>query len=179
MFLHQVEEIDGDSPLTRVREATNVLAMLCNKCRTLVTAVTLDPLFATTEFYMLQTSGSETVPEMSPLRHFEDQQRKTWCAVVVLAAVCSLTVSLATRYSSSWDVSAPKVKTVEAHPTPEAKRQRLDKDAANWVPPLVCFDVSRSPSSYRQTAPAEPPTQNILLEESLFNRPPPSSEFLS
>ena len=69
-----MEEIDGDSPLTRVREATNVLAMLCNKCRTLVTAVTLDPLFATTEFYMLQTSGSETVPEMSPLRHFEDQQ---------------------------------------------------------------------------------------------------------
>ena len=72
------------------------------------------PLFAATEFYMLQTSGSETAPEMSPLRHFEDQRRKSWCAVVVLAAVCSLTVSVATRYSSSWDVSAPTVKTVQS-----------------------------------------------------------------
>ena len=149
------------------------------KCRTLVTAVTLGPLFATTEFYMLQTGGSETVPEMSQLRHFEDQRRRSWCAVVVLAAVCSLTVSVATRYSSSWDVATPKVKTVEAHPTPEAKRQRLDKDAANWVPPLVGFDVLQSPGSYPRTAPAEPPAQNLLLEESLFNRPPPSSEFLS
>jgi hypothetical protein len=99
--------------------------------------------------------------------------------VVVLAAVCSLVVSVATRYSSSWDVSAPTVKTLRAHTTPEAKRQRLDKDAANWVPPLVGFDVLRSPSSYARTAPAQPPAQNLLLEESLFNRPPPSSEFLS
>jgi hypothetical protein len=174
-----VEEIDGYSPLTGVREATNVHAMLSNKMPYPSYCSDIGPLFATTEFYMLQTGGSETVPGMSPLRHFEDQWRKSWCAVVVLAAVCSLTVSVATRYSSSWDVSAPKVKTVEAHPTPEAKRQRLDKDAANWVPPLVGFDVLQSPSSYPRTAPAEPPAQNLLLEESLFNRPPPSSEFLS
>jgi hypothetical protein len=128
---------------------------------------------------MLQTIESETVPEMSRLRHFEDQRRKTLCAVVVLAAVCSLTVSVATRYSSSWNVSAPTVKTVQAHTTPEAKRQHLDKDAANWVPPLVCFDLLRSPSSYPRTAPAEPLAQNLLLEQSLFDRPPPSSEFLS
>jgi hypothetical protein len=136
-------------------------------------------LFATIDFYMLRTSGSETVPEMSPLRHFEDQWRKSWRALVILAAICSLTVSVATRYSSSWDVSAPAMKIVQAHPTPEVKRQRLNKDAANWLPPLVAFDVLRSPSSYSRTAPAEPPAQNPLLEESLFNRPPPSSVFLS
>ncbi len=116
---------------------------------------------------------------MSPLKHFEDQRRKTWCAVVVFAAVCSLSVSVATRYSSSWDVSSPTVKTLQAQTTPEWKRQRLAKDAVNWVPPLVCFDVFRSPSSYRQVGPAEPATPNILLEESLFNRPPPTSESLS
>jgi hypothetical protein len=99
--------------------------------------------------------------------------------VVVLAAACSLIVSVATRYSSSWDVSVPTVKTVRGHTTPEAKRQHLDKDAANWVPPLICFDVLLSPSSYPQTAPAEPPAQNLLLEHSLFNRPPPSPGFLS
>lgn len=113
---------------------------------------------------------------MSPLRHFEDRRRKIWRAMVVLTAVCSLTVSVATRYSSSWNVSATAVKTVQANATPETKRQNLDKDAAKWVPPLVGFDALRSPSAYRQTAPAEPPTQNILLEKSLFNRPPPSSE---
>jgi hypothetical protein len=116
---------------------------------------------------------------MSSLRHFEDLRRKTWCAVVVFVAVCSLTVSVATRYSSSWDVSSSTVKTVQAHTTPEEKRQRLAKDAADWMPPLFCYDVLRSPSSYRQTAPAEPPTQNIVLEESLYNRPPPSAEILS
>jgi hypothetical protein len=159
--------------------ATNVHATQSNRMSCSGYCGDVCPLFATTEFYMLQTSGSQTAREMSPLRHFEDQQRKGWCAVVVLAAVCSLTVSVATRYSSSWDVSAPTVKTVQAHTTPEAKRQHLDKDAANWVPPLVCFDALRSPSSYPRTAPAEPPTQNLLLEESLFNRPPPSFEFLS
>jgi hypothetical protein len=135
--------------------------------------------FASTEFYMLQTRGSQTAAEMSPLKHFEDQRRKSWCAVVALAAVCSLTVSVATRYSSPWDVSAPTVKTVQGHATPEANRQRLAKEAANWVPPLICFDVSRSPSPYLRIAPAEPATQKVLYEESLFNRPPPSSEFLS
>jgi hypothetical protein len=116
---------------------------------------------------------------MSPLKHFEDRRRMSWYAVVALAAVYALTVSVATRYCSPWDVSAPTVKTVQGQATPEANRQRLAKDAANWVPPLICFDVSRSPSSYLRIAPAEPATQRVLFEESLFNRPPPSSKLLS
>jgi len=116
---------------------------------------------------------------MSPLRHCEYRRHRTWCALVVLLAVCSLTVSVATRYSSSSDPSSPTVKTVQTHTTPDAKRQRLAKNAATWVPPLVCFDVLRSPSSYPRIAPAEPPIRSFLLEENLYNRPPPSSAFLS
>jgi hypothetical protein len=96
--------------------------------------------------------------------------------VVALAAVCSLTVSVATRYTSAWNVSSPSVKTVQAHTTPEAKRQRLLKDAANWVPPLVRFDVLGSLSSYPRIAPAVPPRPIFLFEASLYNRPPPSSD---
>ena len=138
-------------------------------------------LLAAAEFYMLEVSGVANSPEMSSLSHFEDQRRKSWwrgswCAVVALAAVCSLTVSVATRYSSAWDVSSPSVKTVQAHTTPEAKRQRLLKDAANWVPRLVRFDVLGSPSSYPRIAPAVPPRPIFLFEASLYNRPPPSSD---
>lgn len=138
-------------------------------------------LLAAAEFHMLQLIGVANPPEMSSLSHFEDQPRRTWwrgswCAVVALAAVCSLTVSVATRYTSAWDVSSPSVKTVQAHTTPEATRQRLLKDAANWVPPLVSFDVLGSPSSYPRITPAVPPRSTFLFETSLYNRPPPSSE---
>ena len=138
-------------------------------------------LLAAAEFYMLQVSEVANPPEMSPLSHFEDQRRKSrwhgsWCAVVALAAVCSLTVSVATRYTSAWDVSSPTVKSVQAHTTPEARRQRLLKNAANWVPPLLRFHVLRSPSFSPRIAPAVPPRPTFLFEASLYNRPPPSSE---
>jgi|SRR5271163_2438096 len=109
------------------------------------------------------------------LRPFEDRRRKSWCAVVVLIAVCLLTVSVATRYCSAGDVSPLAVKTVQGHGASDAKRQRLAKNAAAWVPPLVSFDVLRSPSSYARIAPAPPLIPNLLLEENLYNRPPPSS----
>ncbi len=120
-----------------------------------------------------------TAPEMSSLRHFEGRRHRTWCALVVLAAVCSLTVNVATRYSSPLNPSSPTVKTVRTHTAPDAKRQRLAKNAADWAPPVVCFDVLRSPRSYPRISPAGPPIPNLLLEESLYNRPPPFSESFS
>jgi hypothetical protein len=162
-----------------MKTATNVYVTLSNRVSCSGYSSDVCPLACSDRsFICYEQLGLQTSLEMSQLRHFEDQRRKTWCAVVVLAAVCSLTVSVATRYSSS-EVSAPTVKTAQAHPTPEAKRQRLDKDAATWEPPLVGFDVLRSPSSYPRTAPAQPPAQNLLLEQSLFDRPPPSSELFS
>jgi len=114
---------------------------------------------------------------MSPPSHFEE--RKRWCAVVILVAVFSLTVSLATRYSTPWDASSPAIKTVQAHTFPAAKRQHLAKDTADWTPPTICVDVLEAPSFYPPIAPAGPLIPIRLIEESLCNRPPPSSEFLS
>jgi len=129
--------------------------------------------------YDRNNEGIKLLLLTSPLSHFEDYRRKRWCAVVILLAVCSLIVSLATRYSTSLDDSSPTVKAVQAHPFPAAKRQRLAKDAANWIRPMICFEALEAPSYYPPIAPAGPPIPIRFLEESLYNRPPPSSELLS
>ena len=95
--------------------------------------------------------------------------------MVVLVVVCALIVSVATRYSSTVDASSTAVKAGQNHTSPEAKRQHLAKDAANWLPPVICFSVLQSPSSYPRIAPAGPPIPGLVLEESLYNRPPPPS----
>ena len=100
--------------------------------------------------------------------------------MVVLVAICSLIVSVATRYSSAGLPSSTTPRAAfQVHASPEAKRQHLAKDAADWVPPVICFILLQSPRSYPRIAPAGPPIPGLLLEESLYNRPPPSSESFS
>ena len=96
----------------------------------------------------------------------------------MLLAVCALTVSVATRYSSGGD-PAYTVATAHKHSSPEPNRQRLTKNTTNWIPQVVRSVVLQAPTSYPRIAPAGPPIPNLLLEKSLYNRPPPSSEFLS
>jgi len=116
---------------------------------------------------------------MPPVSHFVGRRRRVWCALVILLSVCSLIVNVATRYSTFGNPSSATVKTVQARTSPEAKRQHLAKDAANWLPPVICFSVLQSPNSYPRIAPAGPPISGLVLEESLYNRPPPSFESLS
>ena len=68
--------------------------------------------------------------------------------------------------------------TVHKHVSPEPIRQRLIKSAATWMPTVECHAVLDSPSSYPCIAPAGPPCVTLLLEENLYNRPPPAA-FLS
>jgi hypothetical protein len=116
---------------------------------------------------------------MQPLSHPEDQRRKNWRVVVVLVAVFSLALSVATRYSCLGVASSTTVKAFQIHASPEAKRQRLAKDAADWMPPVISVSLLQSPSSYPLIAPAGPPMPGLRFEESLYNRPPPSSESFS
>jgi len=108
----------------------------------------------------------------------ENSRRGRWSALVVLVAVCALTISVATRYSSGG-VPAYGVRTAHRHPAPEPSRQRLTKNTNNWIPPVVRIVVLQAPTSYPRIAPAGPPIPSLVLEKSLYNRPPPSSEFLS
>jgi hypothetical protein len=114
---------------------------------------------------------------MPLLNYFEDRRGR--CAVVVLVAVCALIVSVATRYSSTRDLSPTTVRAFNTHASPEAKRQHLAKDAADWFVPVVCFSILQSPRTYPRIAPAVSPIPRLFFEESLYNLPPPSSESFS
>lgn len=89
-------------------------------------------------------------------------------------AIGSITTSLATRYSGFWGDSVHQFKTVQSTSHPDAKKQRLAKDAVVWVPPVFSFSALPTPS-FRVTITSVKPSLSVLyLEESLFTRPPPS-----
>jgi len=121
---------------------------------------------------MLQTVGVFK-REMLRITNSEDSRCRRWCALVVLLAVCSLTASVATRYTFSRGSSGNTVTTVQKHGSPEPSRQRLMKNAASWIAPVVDSAVLEAPSSYPRIAPAGP-IPSLFFEESLYNRPPPS-----
>jgi len=105
--------------------------------------------------------------------------RSRWCALIILLAVCALTVSVATRYCSPESSSTYRVSTAHRHHSQETTRQRLTKDAAIWIPELICSAVLLAPPSYPRTASVEPPILTTSFEKSLYNRPPPSLPFLA
>jgi hypothetical protein len=99
--------------------------------------------------------------------------------VVVLVAVFSLALSVATRYSTPCAAPLLTVRTLQNHTYPEAKRQRLAKDAADWTPPVTRIDGLCEPNFYPRIAPAGPPIPTLVLEDSLYNRPPPPFQIFS
>ena len=111
---------------------------------------------------------------MLHLTNLEGRWRRAWCAVVVVLAVSALTVSVATRYCAPQISSPYAVQTLHKHSSPEQIRQRLTKNAANWMPQVLQTGLLQAPTSYPRIAPAGPPMPSVLLETSLYNRPPPS-----
>jgi hypothetical protein len=92
-------------------------------------------------------------------------------AAVVLVAVYSLTVNLATRYVSPCGFSVHSVKTFQRQIPPDAQKQRLAADAANWMPPAFLV-VLRAPSLCPRLA-SSVLVPSLLLEENFYTRPPP------
>lgn len=112
--------------------------------------------------------------EMWQPNNLEQGRRQRWWAAVVLLAVCSLTVSVATRYTFSRGLNESKTASVGRHVSPELSRQRLLKNAATWMPPVVAAEIVSECSDYPRIAPGGPPIPNLFYEESLSNRPPPA-----
>ena len=98
---------------------------------------------------------------------------------MVAIAVCSLTMSLATRYYSLPDTSSHPVGTVQRHSSPDAKQQRLAKNTPIGILPVFSFTVLRVPSFRLRTTSAQPPVRSLICDESLYNRPPPAFKFFS
>jgi len=116
--------------------------------------------------------------EMLALINCEDSRQRCWCAALVLFAICTLTVSVATRYTVTPGLGGSAC-SLRKHSSPEPSRQRLMKGAATWVPPVACSAVFAAPSSYPRLAPAAPLIPALFFEKSLYNRPPPDSNLLS
>jgi hypothetical protein len=117
---------------------------------------------------------SVTFSKMLRLANLENPRRRCCCAVLVLLAVCTLTVRVATRYCYSHGPSDAKLTIVHKHSSSESVHQRMTKSAPMWLPPVVRWAVLQSPGSYPRVAPAGPPVLGLVLEKSLYNRPPPA-----
>jgi len=109
--------------------------------------------------------------------HSESRRHKTYTGLLVLVAVCSLAISVATRYCSPEYSSPGKTSVAHKHATPEQSRQRLTKSTANWLPPVVEQAILGTPTEYQAMLPAVAPICSRFLAKDLYNRPPPS--FLS
>ena len=99
-----------------------------------------------------------------------NQQHSRLPVVVIVLAICGLTVSLATR---TFRLTMPHGVTAQCADS-HAVRQHMDRDAAQWAPPVPLLSTPPAPVFYPRVAPAGPPIPGVLFDESLSNRPPPS-----
>jgi hypothetical protein len=116
---------------------------------------------------------------MQRLTNHGNMLRSGWCAFIVLLAVCSITVSVATRYCSTESSSAYTVNTLHKHSSRETSRQRLTKEAISWIPRLICSAVLQARPSYPRITPVDHPVLVANFDKSLYNRPPPRAKFLA
>src|SRR5580700_6864 len=98
---------------------------------------------------------------------------RAWRTLLIVVAVLSLTVSVATRFtvtatSQTQGVSSVTQSIVQPH------RQRLNRDAAQWVAPVIISIFASLVISYSRNAPPQPRFAIYLSDDSPYNRPPPS-----
>jgi hypothetical protein len=93
-----------------------------------------------------------------------------WRVLLIVLAICGLTVSLATRTFRLTIPHGVTAQSADSHPV----RQHMDRDAAQWAPHVPILSTLQIPVFYPRVAPAGPPLPTVLFDESLSNRPPPS-----
>jgi hypothetical protein len=93
-----------------------------------------------------------------------------WRWALVSIVLVSLVLTLATR---TFHTTLSYNTTIHAGAT-QAIRQHLDRDAVRWAAPVANITVSEIPAFYPRVTTSGIVLPSLLLEESLFNRPPPS-----
>jgi hypothetical protein len=93
--------------------------------------------------------------------------------LLIIAAVCSLTLSLATRFSVP---AAPRSHTAKSFDSrsAEPKRQNLDRDATRLVGPIRVSEPFKPALVGPHVVEVPPPSSSHIFSSSLFNRPPPA-----
>lgn len=118
-------------------------------------------------------SGASKIQGMLSLTNKKSGGCARWCALVVLIAVFALAVSVATRYGSSEVVSTSAVKTSHSYSSQPPGRQRLTKDAANWVPPAIDCVPLQAPAPPARVPSVGSAIPNPSFASALYYRPPP------
>jgi hypothetical protein len=94
-----------------------------------------------------------------------------WRWAFISVVMFSLIVALATR--TFHDRSSSNTTTVESGGS-QAMRQHMDRDAARWLAPVAKVTGLQTPTFSPGVAPAGSPLPILLIEENLFDRPPPA-----
>jgi hypothetical protein len=102
---------------------------------------------------------------------------RRWRSVVIAVAICSLTLSVATRFWTVRNDQSHVVKSID-RPSVEPKRQHLNKDATRWVASSADLSVIEPTAIEISSAPNDPLLPKHVFGDSLYNRPPPSSKLL-
>ena len=87
----------------------------------------------------------------------------------VSVVMFSLVLTLATRTFRGTTSHSIAVQSN----SPQAMRQHMDRDSVRWAAPVAKVTVLLA-MFYPRVAPAGPPIATLLIEENLYNRPPPA-----
>jgi len=93
-----------------------------------------------------------------------------WRWALISVVMFSLVITLATR---TFHVTISRSSTVHSVSL-QAMRQHMDRDAVPWAVPVARIRVAQAPPFYPRVAPAGPPLPTLLIQENLYNRPPPA-----
>src|SRR5690348_7549794 len=120
---------------------------------------------------MVLTTGQMLgTPQSRPVRKL-----RGFSGILLLVIVCGLLVHLVGRYSAdSWRMFSNT--RIADSGQPDAKHQHLDSDHVKWVPSRTEFRLFLvSVCEVPERTVAEPPLV-VHLDDSLYNRPPPSRQ---
>ncbi|HXZ32344.1 MAG TPA: hypothetical protein VEH30_08685 [Terriglobales bacterium] len=97
-----------------------------------------------------------------------------WPRVLIVVVICSLTLSVTTRFSNVISSPTHTAKMVDGRSV-EPKRQHLNRDAIRWLPPVVSSTVLVCVRLHPPIEPTGPSLPKDTFYETLYNRPPPSA----
>jgi hypothetical protein len=119
-------------------------------------------------------AGSVFEHSDSPRRHRDSAVRAIlfWRRAVILGAVLSLTINVATRYCQ---VNTPEAQAMKALKSQSlgAERQHLLNDGLHWSVPEAALVLSMPARVVSGILAASFPITRLRLEDCVYSRPPP------
>ena len=95
-----------------------------------------------------------------------------WHNALILGAVLSLTIHVASRYCYVTGAETQTLNAAKAH-SPDAKRQHLLNDGLHWSAPAA-FVLFKPTGVFAALLPAVPSITRLYSEDCRYSRPPPS-----